>query len=389
MQRKLVRVSNAVLDLEPRPFGHEALMGKERSWGARPDAKDSPLPPSPGVVRALNDYIAGNSLNRYPDQEALELIERLAQYTNLPKENISCFGGSDVALEHIARTYLELGVEAVMACAGNTDFRAISQSTGAAIVDIHQDDLFDIQIESVINQIGPRTRLIYLSNPDNLTGAAFSEAEIVFLLAYAENALVVVDESYFEFSGRTVADLVRRFPNLIVVRSFSKAFGLASLRVGYILSDQGNLDFVNRLKITNNLSGLGRVAATAALEDIDFINQYINLINQSKKTLFQNLPEIGYEFKITPANFFLIKVSDPEVAVQRLQAADFRVRDFSKFPELTGYLQITISIPEETDRLLLNLSRLAYELSTGMNRISRQPANERLNKRVEIGAGAR
>jgi histidinol-phosphate aminotransferase len=389
MQRKLVKVSNAVLDLEPRQFSQEASLEMGRSLSSRSDTKDSPLPPSPGVLRALNDYIAGNSLDRYPNQEALELRERLSQYTSLPKENISCFGGSDVALEHIARTYLEPGVEAVMACADNADFRAIAQSTGATIVDIHQDDPFDIQIESVINQIGPRTRLVYLSNPDNLTGTAFSEPEIVFLLAYAERSMVVIDESYFEFSGRTVADLVRRFPNLIVVRSFSKAFGLASLRVGYILSDPDNLEFVNRLKITKNLSGLGRVAALAALEDMDFTNHYVDLINQSKKTLFQSLPEIGYEFKITSANFFLIRVSDPEVAVQRLLAADFRVRDFSKLPELTGYLQITIGIPEETDRLLLSLSRLAHELSTGMNRISQRPSIDRLNTRVEIGAGAR
>ena len=389
MKRKLVRVNGAVLDLEPRRHDQEPLMRKEKSQRSKHDLIESAAPPSPMVIKALNDYIAGNSFNLYPDQDALELRKRLSEYASLPEEMISCFGGADSALEHIARTYLESGVEAVQACAAPNDFRTIAQSTGAMVIDVHQDNPFELQIENVINQIGPRTRLIYLCNPDNLTGAMFTEAEIVFLLAYAERSMVVVDESYFEFSGRTVADLVKRFSNLMVVRSFSRAFGLSSLPVGYILSDPENLEFVNRLKITKNLTGLGQIAAQATLDDIKFAQQYINLINYSKKVLYQNLPELGYEFIITASDFFLIKVSDPENAAEKLLKADFEIKDLSVYPEMAGYLRIVIDIPEETDRLLLNLSRLAHEQSTGMNRISRRPAMERLNSRIEVGVGAR
>jgi histidinol-phosphate aminotransferase len=383
MQRRLVRVANAVLDLEPyHPSNQKPLFLDPALHPLKLDWNESTIPPAPAAVEAIKEFILNGPLNWYPDVEARELRNKLSSYVSLPVDCISCFGGSDMALEYIARTYLEPGTEAIMSAPTYDNFRVFAQSTGASVTPVYHDDHFDPKVETLINHIGPRTRMIYICNPNNPTGGLLTEAEIVFLLAYAERTMVVVDEAYFEFCSRTVADLVNRFPNLVVVRSFSKAFGLAALRVGYALSNPANLEFINRIKVGKNLNALAQAAAVAALDSLNYVREYIVGVNQSKKILTQNLAQIGYRFRLTPANFFLLEVSEARQAIELLEEEGIFVRDQSRVPGLEGYVRVTIGTPDQTDRLLLTLSRLADKLATGANRSAMVETVNRVTERI-------
>jgi histidinol-phosphate aminotransferase len=381
MQRKLVRIANAMLDLEPYDMGQRRYprLNDLRSGILKLDHNEATTGPSPAVIEAIKDFMTNRPMNWYPDPEAEELKIKISEYVSHPLDYISCYGGSDIALEHIARTYLEQGTEMVVNAPVCSNVQIAAKSTGAGVIEAFHPDPFNPGIETLVDFIGPRTRMIYISNPNDPTGALFSEAELVFLLAYAENVMIVVDETYFEYCGRSAVDLVKRFPNLAIVRSFSNGFGLASMGVGYIISDPQNLEFVRRIKTAYGISSVAQIASLAALENRDYTKEYIVAVDQSKKVLSNSLPEIGYDFKMTPANFFLLRISDPGEAAEFLAQEGILVRNLSGIRQMDGYLRITIGTPEQTDRLLLGLSRMAEKFATGFNR---NRVSERADKSV-------
>jgi histidinol-phosphate aminotransferase len=370
MQRRLVRIANAVLDLKPHKAseGRYPRLNDMRSGILKLDRNEATVGPSPATIEAIKNFITNRPLNWFPDPDAEELKVKISEYISQPPDYISCYGGTDMALEHLARTYLEQGTEMVISGPVFSSVPVAARSTGARVIEVCHPDTFNPGIETIVEHIGPRTRVIYISNPNDPTGALFSEAELVFLLAYAENVMIVVDESYFEYCGRSAIDLVKRFPNLTIVRSFSNAFGLASMGVGYIISDAQNLDFIRRVKTGYGLSSVAQVAALAALENLDYTREYIVAVNQSRKILSSNLPEIGYEFQMTPANFFLLRISEPEEATGFLEQEGILVRNLNGIEQMGGYLRVTIGTPEQTDGLLLVLSRMAERFATGFNR---------------------
>lgn len=370
MRRRLVRIANAVLDLEPYNVAERRYprLNDLRSGILKLDRNEMTVGPSPATIETITNFINNRPLNWYPDPDAEELKIKISEYTSHPPDYISCYGGSDIALEHIVRTYLEQGTEMLISAPVFSNMRTAARSTGASVIEAYHPDPFNPSIETLVDHIGPRTRMIYISNPNDPTGSLFSEAELVFLSAYAENVMIVVDEAYFEYCRRSAIDLVKRFPNLTIVRSFSNGFGLASMGIGYIISDPENLEFIQRIKTGYGINSVAQTAAHAALENHDYINQYIVAVDQSKKVLSSSLPEIGYEFQMTPANFFLLRTSEPGQAAEFLEQNGILVRNLAGIKQLDGYLRVTIGTPEQTDRLLLVLSRIAEKFTTGFNR---------------------
>ncbi len=355
-----MRISRAVMDLEPYKTSNQKPLFMEK--GETPlklDWNESTIPPSPKVTEALVNSLNHGQLNWYPDVEATELRRRLVEYTGLPVEYISCFGGSDMALEYIARTYLEPETAALLSAPTYDNFRVYAQSTGASVVQVTYKNPFHPNAKTLLQSISAKTRLVYICNPNNPTGAMFSGKEIVRLLELSPLQMLVIDEAYFEFCNQTVAELVRRYANLIVVRSFSKAFGLAALRIGYILTDPANLEYIHRIKVGKNVNKLAQVAAVAALSDLEYTEKYIEQISQSKQMIAARLGEMNCEFHITPANFFLIRFSDPKLAIKILEENKIFVRDRSSVPQLEGYIRVTIGTPEQTECLLQVLRELA------------------------------
>jgi histidinol-phosphate aminotransferase len=366
MEKRLVKIANAILELDR--FDSDQVPHHKRSPRLlRLDSSESTVGPSPGVRAAVKNFVDSISSNNYCCYED-ELRESLATYTTLPKEAIRSFNGSGEAFENIARTYLEPGVEIVFSAPVGGSIERTALSTGAGVLPVRHENPFETYIEALINSIGPKTRMVYISNPNELSGACFTEAEIVFLLAYAERVMVVVDERAYEFCGHSVAELVTRFPNLVVTRTFSGAFGLGSAPLEYALTDPVNLIFIDRVRNNAGQAPLAQVAAIAALKNLAFMHGFVDAVAESRKMLWRNLPQSGYEFHLTPANFFLLKVADSGQAVELLLADGIAVKRLTPNEGLDGYLRITIGTPEQTERLLVSLSKLAAQMATGFNR---------------------
>lgn len=382
MRKKYVRVANTVLDLCPYEKYPNCEPGQGMSERLRLNRNESTIGPSPQALRAVKEFLNNRSLNWYPDSEASELKLKISGYTGMPLENIGCFSGVNSAIDHIARTFIEPGTE--MLVNGPVFLRKTlaAKSAGARVMEVIHDDPFLPGIEPIINNLTRRTRLLYIGSPSDTTGSFFTEAELVFLLSYAEQTMLVIDESYFEFSGFSSAELVNKFPNIIIIRSFSHAFGLAALKAAYIISDPENIGYIDRLKSEDEIDAVAQIAAGAVLENDEYMREYVKTVDRSKKILSSNLPEIGYDFFITPANFFLLKVSAPDSAREFLEDNGVLVNDLSDIGVLRGYLRVTIGVPEDMDKLLLILSRMAQQFSTGFNRNRMSGSSERFRESI-------
>ena len=380
MEKRLVNVARAILDIDTpqKEFRIEPAKGMLKL-----DDNTNLSGPSPKVFEAINGLMRNWPMNWQSENDENRLLSAISEYVALPKATIRCFDNVQRTLEYIGRTYLENGTEVLIDSSSEYPLDRIAAGTGAETSYVSHVNPFEPSIEGLINCIKPRTRLIYIGNPNGITGGMYSEAELIFLLAYAERAMVVVNEEYFEYSRCSIADLTMRFPNLMVIRSFSRAFGLGALGLAFLLSDPENLEFIDRLSDGDNLNRIQISASLAALDDIAYVKSFVDIVEQSKRVISSNLPEIGYEFFITPANFFILKVTNSELLAENLLTDNIKVKDLSD-SEMDGYLRITVGTIRQTDQLLVSLSKLADKAATGYNRNRFVSINNRLENRVAV-----
>jgi len=358
MAKKLIRVARNVLDIERIKPGNGRLLNMEQAeQPLKLDSIDSTAAPPIAALAAMEDFLRKRRLNWQTDPQASHLKARIAEYSNVSQDSIICFASIDVALNAITRTYLEAGSKALNISPSRNSFAHHCQCSGADSINVVFEDPLEPSIETVINNICPRTRMVYLSNPDILTGTTFTEAELVFLLAYAENSMVVVDESLIEYYGRSATELTKRFGNLAILRTFTSIFGLASLGTSYIITDPDNLEFIERLSAGMYPDALAQAAAAAALCDLNHVRQNFISVGQSKKILAQNLPLLGYEFHIGSGNAFLLKSEEPSELIEMLENEEIYISDMSFSGNLASFVRITIGNPTQTERLLGALGR--------------------------------
>ncbi|MBM4320583.1 MAG: histidinol-phosphate aminotransferase family protein, partial [Deltaproteobacteria bacterium] len=212
------------------------------------DWNESTIPPSPRVIERILAFLQNSHhLNWYPDLNARKLVTALAGYTGRSEEQILVTNGSDDALDLICKTYLDAGERVLLPYPTYTHFLVHAGARGVYFDPVTYDDPFCGQPERLINALTGRTKLVYLVNPNNPTGVLFHPEEIAHLLQQAPRTLFVVDEAYYEFCGVTAAQMVDHFPNLVVTRTFSKSFGIAGLRVGYVLAHREVIQELRRL----------------------------------------------------------------------------------------------------------------------------------------------
>lgn len=360
MGKRLVEAVPHVLDInEPEHDMFAEASGLEEKTFLKLNRNEATITPSPLVANKISESWDSLSLNHYPDFKSEKLRYKLSDYTDADVKCIACYSSMSTALDALVRTYLQPGYEAIAGWPVERLFRNCVISAGAKVISPKHADTFSINIEEITAGITSKTKLVYLANPNSVTGSMMTEAEIVFLLSYSENALVVIDESYFEFCGLSVVDLIPRFPNLAVIRTFSKAFALAGFGVVYLLTDTTNLRDINKLGYHNSPDTLAQIAAEAAIDDLSYTAGYVRLINESKKMLRENLTRLGYDFRITPANFFLLKINNPDHLTETLKENKIFVNNLIEIPEFDNYVRVTIGTPSQTGVLLDILAKLA------------------------------
>jgi histidinol-phosphate aminotransferase len=369
MEKQQVRVAPHTLELADIDGEiQEALFAIDNRLVLKLDNNETSVGPSPLVFKAISQAAANDQLNIEADIYSRRLRRKISHYAGANYNSIACFSGNSTALAVLANTYLAPGLEALVVWPSEQSVIDILISSGAQVNKTQHDDVFQPSVEEIARNIGPKTRLIYLGNPANHSGARFSEAEIVFLLSYAEKSMVVLDESYYEYCGITMIDLTRKFSNLVVLRTFAKAFGLAGTPTSYVVTDPQNIRYINRIGQYSAPDLLAQTAALAALDDISYMVDYVRQVNKAKHLLFDNLTRMGYAFIISAANFILLKVDDSDNFIRNFARNNIYVRDLSDIPELNGYIQMTIGAPAQMELVIEQLGRQAKEYASRLGK---------------------
>ncbi len=354
-ERTRVPVARHVQDVRPYEPVSSLDSIRARPWQEplKLDWNESTIPPSPLVVEAITSFLSNSHhLNWYPDLTAGDLVDELSRYVGLPREHFLVTNGSDDALDLVCKTYLDPEERVLLPYPTYTHFLVYAGARGARFDPVTYSDPFVGEVSRLVNGLTPWTKLVYIVNPNNPTGVLFRPEEIEPLLDLAPRTMFVVDEAYFEFAGVTAAGLTDRHRNLVVTRTFSKSFGIAGLRVGYLMAHPDVVADLRRIHNPKSVNALGQVAARAALQDQDYLAEYLREVAESKDMLVSELGRRGVEARATPANWILVKVPDPEGLCTALAEQGVYVRNRSSFPQLNGYVRISVGVRSQMRDLL-------------------------------------
>jgi histidinol-phosphate aminotransferase len=317
-------------------------------------SNENPLGPSPKALAAIQAEL-GN-LHRYPDSHAYYLKEDLGRHLGISPQQLILGNGSDELLDLLVRALVPQGGEVVSTAHTFLMYGLLTQAVGGVFTAVPLKDMA-VDLPAVAAAVTHRTKLILLNNPNNPTGTAFSrQAWEDFLAAIPPTVTVVLDEAYIEFADdprvpRGLAYLAedRLFVGL---RTFSKAYGLAGLRVGYAYGPAALMDYLNRLRLPFNVNRLAQVGARAALTDTEFLKRTQELVWQGRDFLCGELSRLGVAFVPTQANFLLIQVERPGRELYEAMLREgviIRAMDAYGFPT---HVRINVGLPEENRRFL-------------------------------------
>jgi len=349
--------------LVPYPPG-KPIEELERELGIKGSIKlasnENPLGPSPLAVEAILNRLS--TLHRYPDGSGFYLKAALSRKLGLPMDQIVLGNGSNEIIELAVRTFLSPGGHAVQPSPTFLVYEKIVKGAGGEMTSVPLLD-YGIDLEAVSAAIRADTKIVFINNPNNPTGAALqAEALSDFLEQIPKDLVVVLDEAYIEFASDSgVANglqLLNAHPLLIVLRTFSKLYGLAGLRIGYGFSSKRVVDYLNRVRQPFNANTLALAAAEAALGDTSFVEKTLKLVREGLLYLYDQLSRLGLEFVPTQTNFFLIKVPlGGRTTYDRMLREGVIVRAMDSYG-LPGFIRINVGLPEENERFLKALKKV-------------------------------
>lgn len=319
-------------------------------------SNENPLGMPESARRAM--MAAMDELGRYPDSNGFDLKAEIARRYAVPQDWITLGNGSNDILEIAAHALLQPGESAVYAQYSFVVYALATQAVGARAIVVPARD-FGHDLDAMRAAIEPDTRVVFIANPNNPTGT-FAPAQAIeaFLASVPPDVVVVLDEAYNEYLDPGLrfdsTQWVRRFPNLILSRTLSKAYGLAGLRVGFALAQPELTDLMNRIRQPFNVNSLAQAAAIAALGDADFLERSYEINRQGKARLQTAFDGLGLQYVPSYGNFVLVRVGDAAAVYERLLRAGVIVRPVAGYG-LPEWLRVSIGLPEENERFLAAL----------------------------------
>ncbi|HEY9125573.1 MAG TPA: histidinol-phosphate transaminase [Acidobacteriaceae bacterium] len=329
----------------------------------RLDFNENTVGCSPAVLAAIQKISAAD-LTRYPEREPLELL--VAQHLGRAAEEVMLTNGVDEAIHLLCQAYLDTDDELLLPVPTYTMYEIYAAATDARVVRVQAAADFRFPYQGILDGITQKTKLIAIANPNSPTGAVVSREEIVAIADAAPHAVVLVDEAYFHFYGETVLDLIGTVPNLVVARTFSKAYGLAALRLGLLVSTPQNLQWPRRVLSPYSVNHVALVALRAGLEDEAYLASYVGEVKLAREEFLAQIDRLGYRWWPTQANFVLVEIgSSHKQFVKEMQEQGILVRDRSTDPGCEGLVRITIGTREQMDKAV---EAMAQYLRTGATR---------------------
>ena len=327
-------------------------------------SNENPVGPSPRAVAAMQ--AAAEKVNFYPDSNCFYLKEDLAQFLGFEPANLIVGNGSDELLKLIAEAFLKEGEEVIYGVPSFVEYEFVTRVMGGQIIEVPLQNL-TYDLPAIAEKITSRTKLIFICNPNNPTGTIVGQKEIqAFMDQVPEDVLVVFDEAYYEYVTDAAfpdsLDYVRQGKRVIVLRTFSKIYGLAGLRIGYGIATPDIIDCLMRVREPFNVNSIAQAGAQAALEDQAWIKKVRDLNTQGRDYWYGELTAMGLEYAPTQGNFIFINlgISGAEVS-QRLMKLGVIVRPGHVFG-YPDYVRVTIGTPEQNERFIAALRMVLTEM---------------------------
>lgn len=323
-------------------------------------SNENPLGPSPLAAAAAQRALA--EAHRYPDGGGHYLREKLAGRLGVGMENIILGGGSTELIDLAARTLLNHGDEGATSVGSFPMYYISIRATGARLVEVPLRQ-YGFDLEAIAQAITPHTKLIYLANPNNPTGTMFTaEAFDRFLGQVPESVVIVLDEAYYEYVGRAdysrSVERVRQGRNLVVLRTFSKVYGLAGMRIGYGIGPAVLLEEMNKVRLPFNTSGVAQAAALAALDDAEHVRRSVESNRAGLKQLSEGLAAMGVRYVPSAGNFLLVDLgSDAQPVADELLKLGVIVRPM-RWMGFPNAIRVTVGTRQENEKCLSALAQV-------------------------------
>jgi len=346
--------------ITPYPPG-KPLSELERELGIRSAIKlasnENPQGASPVALRAMQEALA--HVSRYPDGNGFELKQTIATRLGLNQENIVLGNGSNDILELVARAFLKSGLNAIYSRHAFAVYALVTQSIGANKVEVAAKN-YGHDLAAMLAAITDDTRIIFIANPNNPTGTLLNRSVLHdFLVEVPQSILVVLDEAYYEYLPVDLrADSIawlNEFPNIVITRTFSKAYGLAGLRVGYALATSAVADLMNRVRQPFNVNSIALAGATAALQDTDYVARVVENNFDGMTQLTRGLEKLGMAYIPSYANFISFRVDQADDVYNGLLKKGVIIRPVAHYG-MPEYLRVSIGLKEENDKFLQALA---------------------------------
>ncbi len=332
----------------------------------RLDFNENTLACSPKVREALGRISAGH-LTRYPEREPVEAI--VAAHLGLAGSQVALTNGVDEAIHVLFETFLEAGDELLLPVPTYTMYEVYASATDARVVPVLAADDLQFPFERLLAAIAPQTKIIAIANPNSPSGTVATRAQIEEIARRAPHAILLVDEAYFHFCGETVIDLVGVVPNLMVARTFSKAYGVAGLRLGLLAGPVELMHWVRRVLSPYSVNSLALACLPPALEDTPYLDWYVSEVLAARKEFEAALDKAGIRRWPSRANFILVEIGPQHAEFVRLmRTAGVLVRDRSSDPGCDGRVRITIGTRDQMRQAIvaLNLALAALKSAPPM-----------------------
>jgi histidinol-phosphate aminotransferase len=304
---------------------------------------------SPRVLEAIR-RVQPSDVSTYPQYGAAVLAA--ARHFGVDPEWVLLTNGLDegilmAAVAHIARARIH-DADTIVPLPAFDPYPNATAAVGATAVRVPPGPDYVFPTQAVLDAITPRTKMIFLNTPSNPTGQLIALEDLARVAAAAPQAVVLVDEAYIEFGGTSFLPQLHRFPNVLVGRTLSKAYGLAGMRIGIVIGQPQVLDPIREVTLPFNINGIARAAMLAAFEDTAFLPAYAAQVRESRELLYAALDRLGLPYWKSAANFVMVKVGETALFIEALAARGVHVRDRSKDPTTPGCIRITAGMVEHT-----------------------------------------
>ncbi|HEY6412198.1 MAG TPA: histidinol-phosphate transaminase [Edaphobacter sp.] len=339
---KTVRPRRAVLEM---PEYHPPLAGRE---ALRLDFNENTLAPSPKVIERVKQ-ITAEGLTKYPEREPVERI--IAAHFGLQPEQVLLTNGVDEAIHLMCCAFLDEGDEALIAPPTFFMYDVNISMMTRGLVKVQADETLEFPFERFLTAISERTKLIIVASPNNPTGAPVSREHLLAIAKAAPQAVLMVDEAYYHFHGESVMRDLPDVLNLVVARTFSKAYGLANLRIGMLAGNAELLRYVRKVSSPYNVNGVALDCLSIAIEDEAYLAWYVEQVRVGRERMIGGLAELGVPYFPSEANFVLMKIGPKhKELVAAMRDHGVLLRDRSTDPGCDGYVRITIGVEDHVTR---------------------------------------